>query len=62
MKNRDMRRINKVWDACNPHGQWYTYAQVGVGKNKTIVTLHHGRMTQNDWEYLGKPYFRLGVR
>jgi len=57
-KRRDMRQVNKVWDACNPKGEWHTYAWVGTGKNRVLVTLHAGAKTRADENRVGDMYFR----
>jgi len=49
----DKRQINKVWEACNPIGQWFTYALVGSGKNSFVLTLHEGRATEHDYNSVG---------
>jgi len=57
---KDMRRINKVWQACNPLGEWFTYARVGSGKNAFITTLSVGAMADHYRYLLGKRYSSNG--
>ena len=59
-RRRDMRRINRVWDACNRKGEWHTFALVGSGKNRFIATLHAGAKTRADMSRVGDVY--RGVR
>ena len=47
------KQINKVWEFCNPMGQWFTFAKVGTGSNSIIVTLHAGKMIKSDKERIG---------
>lgn len=56
---RDMRRLNKVSQACNPQGHWYTYGQVGTGKNSLIVTLSSGAMADYYSRYVGELWKNL---
>ena len=53
---RDMRRINKISDACNRLGEWFTYAKVGTGKNSTIITLRNGCKQTSDYNLIGIIY------
>ena len=55
--HKDKRRINKVWQACNPLGEWYTYAIVGSGKNSFIATLSNGAMADYYQSKVGTRYF-----
>lgn len=54
---RDRRQINKVWEACNRLGEWHTFAYVGTGKNRILVTLHAGAMIDADQNRIGNVYF-----
>ena len=49
----DKRKINKVWDACNPKGEWHTFAIVGSGKDSYIKTLRAGGMSESDYNLIG---------
>jgi len=53
---RDMRRINKIWEACNELGEWHTFAIIGSGKNLYVATLHTGAMRPSDNNRLGSMY------
>ena len=54
---RDRRQVHKVWEACNRLGEWHTYAHVGTGKNRVLVTLHVGAMIPSDTNRIGEVYF-----
>lgn len=53
---KDMRQVNKVWEACNPLGEWYTYAQIGTGKNAFVATLSNGAMANYYQHLIGEVY------
>lgn len=53
---KDRRQINKVWHACNPKGEWYTYALVGTGKNSFIATISIGAMADYYQRLIGTIY------
>lgn len=54
---KDRRQVNKVWEACNPKGEWHTFAYVGTGKNRVLVTLHTGAMNRSDTDRIGTVYY-----
>lgn len=55
--NKDRRQINKVWQACNHLGEWFTYALIGTGKNSFIATLSNGAMADYYQRLIGQRYF-----
>lgn len=55
---KDKRLINKVWEDCNRLGEWHTFAYVGTGKGRVLVTLHAGAMTPCDEHRMGDTYFK----
>ena len=54
---KDRRQINKIWEACNCLGEWYTYAIVGTGKNSFVATLSNGAMADYHQRLIGQQYF-----
>ena len=62
IRMEDRRQINKVWDACNPIGQWFTYALIGSGKNSYVYTLHEGRQTEEDVRLIGGTLAWMGSK
>lgn len=55
---RDRRQINQVFEGTNPKGEVYTFAYVGTGRNRIIVTLHNGAMLRTDQDRIGTVYFQ----
>lgn len=62
LKAKDLRRVNKVWEGCNPKGEWFTYARIGSGKNSYIATLSVGAMAQYYQRYIGQVYRKEGLK
>ena len=58
----DKRQINKVWEAQNPIGQWFTYALIGSGKSFFVKTLHEGRATTDDYDSIGECWAFVGSK
>lgn len=55
---KDKRQINEVWDAQNRKGEWHTFAYVGTGKGRMVVTLHAGAMRKSDQNLIGEVYYK----